>query len=70
MSNPFARAAAMFAAINSAMALDLGLRDHALSAIGPYKSRGKGGQRPHHASKRFVAMDKRDARKARNRSRA
>ncbi len=36
-----------------------------------YGSPGKGkGRRPHHSSARFVAQDKRDARKARNRSRS
>ena len=35
-----------------------------------YSKPGKGkGKRPYHSSKRFVAQDKRDARKARNRSR-
>ena len=36
-----------------------------------YGSKGKGkGKRPYHPSRRFVAMDKRDARKARNRRRS
>lgn len=42
----------------------------ATSAFGTGFSVGKGkGRRPHHSSARFVAQDKRDARKARNRSR-
>lgn len=42
------------------------------SMLGDFRprSRGKGGAVPHHRSKRFVAMDKRDARKARNRARS
>lgn len=34
--------------------------------IGVGGGRGKGGNRPHHSSSRFVAQDKRDARKRRN----
>ena len=44
--------------------------DDALQKLQEYTSRGKGGKRPRHPSKRFVAQDKRDARKARNRRRA
>lgn len=36
--------------------------------LGSWGKPGKGkGRRPHHISRRFVAMDKREARKARNR---
>ena len=42
-------------------------RDAAYLKLQGYKSRGKGGKKPRHPSKRFVAQDKRDARKARNR---
>ena len=64
----FAAAIAMFSAISAAIAIpDVAARHDALNKIGPYKSRGKGGKRPRHPSKRFVATDKRDARKARNR---
>lgn len=38
-----------------------------LSEVSPLQHRGKGGGRPHHESHRYVAQDKRDARKARNR---
>lgn len=56
----------MMAAIAAAMTLsNEGLRQQAMSGIGPYVSRGKG-QGKHQASKRTVAMDKRAARKARN----
>lgn len=42
----------------------------AFPMLGGYPPRGKGrGKRPRHASARFVAQDKRDARKARNRRR-
>lgn len=40
-----------------------------LGEITPLQHRGKGGGRPHHESSRYVAQDKRDARKARNRAR-
>ena len=43
--------------------------DEALYKLQQYTSRGKGGKRPRHPSKRFVAQDKRDAKKRRNRSR-
>jgi hypothetical protein len=70
-SQPFARAAAMFAAVAAAFAIvSLPERFAALQGIGPYKSRGKGGKRARHPSKRFVAQDRRDARKARNRRRS
>ena len=43
---------------------------YAPPSLGGGGSIGKGkGKRPHHSSARFVAQDKRDARKARNRSR-
>jgi hypothetical protein len=67
----FARAAAQFALISAAMLLPAGVqRMGALAAIPGYESRGKGGKRPRHPSSHFVAQDKRDARKARNRGRA
>lgn len=40
--NMFARAIAMFSAINAAMALPFEQRDAALGKVGLYKSRGKG----------------------------
>lgn len=56
----------MFAAIAAAMAMsNLGERQAALSAIGPYVSRGKGKGR-HQASNRTTAQNKRAAIKARN----
>lgn len=66
----FKRAIGMFAAIAAAMALPGGVsaQREALAAIGPYLSRGHGGKKAHHSSKRFVAMDKRDAAKRRNRA--
>lgn len=45
-SAPFARARAMMAAIAAAMALAPLVQQEALAAIGPYKSRGKGGKSP------------------------
>jgi hypothetical protein len=66
MSQPFARANAMFALIAAAMAT--ANPQAALAKIGPYVSRGKGtGKR--HGSSRCVAMDKRAASKARNQAR-
>lgn len=44
-------------------------RDDALAQLLRYESRGHGGKKPRHPSKRFVAQDKRDARKARNKRR-
>lgn len=41
-STPFARANMMMAAIAAAMGLSSFAKESALSAIGPYKSRGKG----------------------------
>lgn len=68
---PFHRAIAMFAALR-AIAMqtfaNIALRQEALAALGPYKSRGKGRGGYQH-SHRKVAMDKRDAQKARNRAR-
>ncbi len=66
MQQPFKRAKAMFAAIAAAMTLAPMARLDALNAISPYESRGKSGKKPHHSSKRYVAQDKREARKARN----
>ncbi|MFJ1253402.1 hypothetical protein [Cupriavidus sp. CuC1] len=67
MSAPFARARAMFAAIAAAMALQGSARQLAMSAIGPYESRGKGkGRRT--ASRNTTAQNKRAAIKARNRA--
>lgn len=74
---PFARARAMFALIGLAMQ-EFGpgttefMRAMAKieAEIGPYKSHGKGrGGRMFGSSSRCVAMDKRDARKARNQAR-
>lgn len=68
--NYFKRSKAMFAAIAVAMSLPMAARALAMLTIGPYKSRGKGqGGRFLGSSARCVAMDKRDARKARNRAR-
>lgn len=63
-------AAAAFSGPGSALAI----RSSDEPAQGPflptYGRPGKGkGKRPHHSSSRFVAQDKRDARKARNRRR-
>ncbi len=59
----------MFAAIQMAVAMHpAGTQQRmALQALGTYKSRGHSGKRPRRTSARFVAQDKRDARKARNR---
>jgi len=69
-SQPFARAAVMFAAIGAAFSAAAALAGQPLARqaflqeqfakIGPYKSRGHGGRKcPRHPSKRFVAGDKR-----------
>ena len=70
-NGPFARAVAMFAAITAAMGLaTLGEQRDAFGAIGPYRSRGKGlGLIGNKHSGHTVAMDKRAARKARNKAR-
>ena len=72
MSNSaFARSAAMFASIKAAIALTRVEQEAALKSIGPYRSRGHGEGLPGNKySARRVAMDKRDARKARNRQRS
>ncbi len=68
--NHFKRAKAMFAAVAAAMSLPMAAQALAMTQIGPYVSRGKGqGGRFLGSSARCVAMDKRDARKARNRAR-
>ncbi len=71
MSNhhsPFKRAKQMFAAIAAAMSLPLAAQMAAMARIGEYRSRGKGqGGRFLGSSARCVAIDKREARKARNR---
>lgn len=41
-SSPFSRATAMMAAIAAAMSLPVTAQQAAMSAIGPYESRGKG----------------------------
>ena len=65
--NPFKRARQMLAAIAAAMSLPLAEQLAAMADIGEYRSRGKGqGGRFLGSSARCVAMDKRDARKARN----
>lgn len=66
--NHFKRVRQMFAAIAAAMALPMLQQAAAMANIGEYRSRGKGqGGRFLGSSARCVAMDKRDARKARNR---
>lgn len=66
MSQPFARAQALFALIAAAMAAPNPAA--AMAGIPTYVSRGKGrGGRS--ASARCVAHDQRDARKLRNRAR-
>lgn len=66
--SPFKRAKQMFAAIAAAMSLPIEVQLAELANIGEYKSRGKGqGGRFLGSSARCVAMDKREARKARNR---
>ena len=70
MKTPFVRARKMAEAIAAAMLLPLGLRQATIAALGSYKSRGKGeGLAGNKHSRHFVAMDKRAARKARNRRR-
>lgn len=59
------RAEAMQAAmVMGPIAAKLALMDLAFE-LGKYTSRGKGGKRPRHPSRRFVAQDRRAARKAR-----
>jgi len=67
----FARAREMFSRIASAMGLPTAAEQRAaLAGILPYKSRGKGEGCPGNKhSKHTVAMDKRAARKARNKRR-
>lgn len=66
--SPFKRAKQMFAAIAAATSLPLDAQMVAMAGIGEYRSRGKGeGGRFLGSSARCVAMDKREARKARNR---
>jgi hypothetical protein len=67
----FHRAIQLFtsiAAVVKQFAADYAARQDALAALPEYKSRGKG-RAGHQRSHRKVAMDKRDARKARNRAR-
>lgn len=65
----FARARSMMAAIGALVAQ--GLRgfelQHGIASMGPYKSRGKGGKRPHRSC--GTAAHKRHAQKLRNRAR-
>ena len=70
-SGPYSRSKAMFAAIQAAIALPVGLLQHqAMSAIGTYRSRGHGeGCISNKHSRHTVAMDKRAALKARNKKR-
>lgn len=66
--SPFKRAKQMLALIAHAMSLPLDAQMVAMAGIGEYRSRGKGeGGRFLGSSARCVAMDKREARKARNR---
>lgn len=68
-SAPFSRSLMMLALIHDAMTIPFAhLRQEALAAIGPYKSRGKG-RGGWQKSRRAVAMDKRAALKARNKRR-
>ena len=65
MSQPFARAAAMFAAIQSM--LTAGLSQQQISAsVGEYRSRGGHGKGKGQASAHCVAIDQRAAKKRRN----
>lgn len=70
--NAFAAARAMFAAIEAAMMIqNIAQQQDALAQIGPYCSRGKGlGLSTNKHSRHRVAMDKRAAKKARNRRRS
>jgi len=65
----FARARSMMAAIGALMAQGLhGLKlQQGISSLGEYKSRGKGGKRPHRSC--GTAAHKRHAQKLRNRAR-
>ena len=78
MAAPFSRIGVLVAAVNAARGAMLSAPGAALmplsldfvsarAKLAGYKSRGKGGAKPRHPSRRFVAQDKRDARKARNR---
>jgi hypothetical protein len=62
----FSRSKAVFAMIAVAMTYVGTARQLALSLVPNYESRGKGGKRPRHPSRHFVAMDKRAAAKRRN----
>lgn len=62
--NAFRRATAMMTLVAAAMAAPFGQRQAQLAAIGPYKSRGKGGKRPRHMT--GISAMKRAAKKARN----
>lgn len=67
-----AAAVAMSLAAPAAANAELGLRRQpdieGGPIFGPSARKGKGkGKRPHHPSRRFVAQDKREARKARRR---
>ncbi len=64
MSQPFARAAAMFAAIQSMIAAGLSQQQIAAS-VGEYRSRGKGKGKVQ-SSSNCVAIDRRAAAKRRN----
>ena len=81
MASPFNRINMLVMAVNAAIsahAASVNLADKitlgaamgtAFDALNSYKSRGHGGKKPRHSSKRFVAQDKRDAKKRRNRRR-
>lgn len=71
MKDAFRRAKAMFTAIAAAMVLPLDEQRAALAGVGTYRSHGHGlGLPGNKHSRRKVAMDKRDARRARNKARA
>lgn len=71
LSKPFARAKAMFAAIQVAITLPFHEQGAAFGALGAYTSHGHGeGCLGNKHSKHTVSMDKRAAAKARNNRRA
>jgi len=45
--------------LQTAYAGEMAMLNALLAQLGPLNSRGHGGRTPHHASKRYVAMDKR-----------
>jgi len=68
-SRPFARAIAMYALVQAAMAFPIGGgRESAMRNIGEYKSRGKG-RGTYQASRNTAAMVQRAAKKRRNKAR-